>query len=232
MAKTTFDIKTLDIKALADFEIPAAAKRPLYAGVGATDLVVGYVRDYAADVQKRFVATQETVQKTVADLDLEPKALRDQALVAVNARVEALSKDAKARRAAVEARVAELQGEARALPTRLQKTVDDNVVIVSDTYADLAKRGEQLLARIRRQEETQATAAAAKTTVSKAKTTQTQSAKATRTTARKTTNTAKRTVKKTTAAPKSSAKGTATAAKKTATSASKATTAAAKKVGD
>ncbi|MDN4174529.1 hypothetical protein QWY28_16330 [Nocardioides sp. SOB77] len=232
MARTTFDIKTLADKTLADIEIPAAAKRPLYAGVGATDLVVGYVRDYAADVQKRFAETQASVQKTVADFDFEPKALRDQALVAVNARFEALSKDAKARRTAVEARVAELQGEARALPTRVQATVNDNVVIVSDTYADLAKRGEQLITRIRRQQETQETAAAAKTTVAKAKTTQTQSAKATKSTARKTSNTAKRTVKKTTAAPKSSAKGTATAAKKTATAATKATTAAAKKVGD
>lgn len=232
MAKTTFDIKALADKALADIEIPEAAKRPLYAGVGATDVVVGYVRDYAADVQKRFAQTQDTVQKTVAGIELEPKALRDQALVAVNARVEALSKDARARRAAVEARVAELRGEARAIPTRVQKTVDDNVVVVSGTYADLAKRGEELIARIRRQEETQATAAAAKTTVSKAKTTQTQATTATKTTARKTTNTAKRTAKKTSTAPKSSAKGTATAAKKTATSASKATTAAAKKVGD
>ncbi|MEV7431950.1 hypothetical protein AB0N29_20225 [Nocardioides sp. NPDC092400] len=226
MAKTTFDIK------IDKLELPEVAKRPLYAGVGATDLVVGYVRGYAADVQKRLTQTQQDVQKRVADIDLEPKALRDQALVAVNARFEALSRDAKARREAVESRVAELQGEARALPTRVQATVNGNVVIVSDTYADLAKRGEQLVARIRRQEETKATAAAAQTTVSKAKTTQTQTTKAAKSTARKTTNTAKRTVKKTTAAPKSSAKGTATAAKKTATSATKATTAAAKKVGD
>ncbi|MCR6032191.1 hypothetical protein GGQ22_12180 [Nocardioides sp. zg-579] len=216
MARTTFDIKTL-----ADIEIPAVAKRPLYAGVGATDLVVGYVRDYAT-----------TVQKAVADLDLEPKALRDQALVAVSARVEALSKDAKARRAAVESRVAELQGEARALPTRVQTTVNDNVEVVSGTYADLAQRGEQLITRIRRQEETKATTTAAKTTVSKAKATRTQTAKATKATARKATTTAKRTAKKASTAPKSSAKGTATAAKKTAASATKATTAAAKKVGD
>ncbi|WP_435745270.1 hypothetical protein [Nocardioides sp. SYSU DS0663] len=231
MAKARFDITTI--------EIPEVAKRPLYAGVGATDLAVGYVRDYVADVQKRFA----DVQKSVAGIDLEPKALRDQAVVAVSTRVDALSKDAKARRAAVEARVAELQGEALAFPTRVQGAVTENVVVVSDRYADLAKRGEQLLARIRRQEATQATAASAKTTVTKAKTTRTQTAKATdqtakatsqtaKATAKKTTTTAKRTAKKTSTTPRSSAKATGTAAKKTASNATKATTAAAKKVGD
>lgn len=224
MAKATFDITTI--------EIPEAARRPLYAGVGATDLAVGYVRGYVADVQKRFADVQQGVQKSVADFDFEPKALRDQAVVAVSTRVDALSKDAKARRAAVEARVADLQGEARAFPTKVQTTVNDNVVIVSGTYAELAKRGEELVARIRRQEATQAAAADAKTTVSKAKTTQTQATKATKSTAKKTSTAAKRTATKTSAAPKSSAKATGTAAKKTAANATKATKAAATKVGD
>ena len=103
MAKAKFDIKT-------------EATRPFYAGVGVTDLAVEAVRDYVADVQKKFVGVQKDVQKTVKDLDFEPKALRDQAVTVVNARVDALSKDAKARRAAIEARVAELQSEAATRP--------------------------------------------------------------------------------------------------------------------
>lgn len=208
MAKAKFDIKT-------------EATRPFYAGVGVTDLAVEAVRDYVTDVQKKFAG----VQKDVQDFDFEPKALRDQAVTVVNARVDALSKDAKARRAAIEARVAELQAEAKSL-------VDDSVDTASSVYGDLVKRGETLVERIRRQESTKATKKSAKTTASKAKTTKTQATKATKSTAKKTAKTAKSTASKTAAAPKSSAKATATAAKKTATSAVSATTDAAAKVGD
>ena len=66
MAKAKFDIKT-------------EATRPLYAGVGVTDLAVGFVREAVADVQKKFAGVQKDVQTRVSDIDLEPKALRDQA---------------------------------------------------------------------------------------------------------------------------------------------------------
>jgi len=186
MAKAKFDIKTIELPAL-----PAAATRPIYAGVGATDLAVEVVRDYVSDVQKRFAG----VQKSVTELDFEPKALRDQAVTVVS----------------------------------------DNVVTVADTYTDLAKRGESLVGRIRRQESTKATVSSAKTTVAKVKTTNTQATKATRTTAKATKSAAKRatsTAKKSSGPSRSSAKATATAAKKTASNATKATTAAASKVGD
>ncbi|MDF1604987.1 hypothetical protein [Nocardioides sp. YIM 152315] len=189
----TFDLSTFDLA-----ELPPEVARPLYAGVGATDIVVGYVRDAVADVQKRF-----------ADLDLEPKSLRD-----------ALSRDAQARRESIEKRVAGLQAEAAGLPAT-----------VNAVYADLAKRGEVLVGRIRTQEATRATATAARTTTAKAKTTKTQatkSAKSTKSSTRKTTSTAK----KSSAAPKRSAKATGTAAKKTASSAARATTDATAKVGD
>jgi Mg-chelatase subunit ChlI len=208
MAKAKFDIKT-------------EATRPFYAGVGVTDLAVEAVRDYVTDVQKKFAG----VQKDVQDFDFEPKALRDQAVTVVNARVDALSKDAKARRAAIEARVAELQAEAKSL-------VDDGVDTASSVYGDLVKRGETLVERIRRQESTKATKKNAKTTTAKAKTTKTQATKATKTTAKKTASTAKKAATKKAAAPKSSAKATTTAAKKTATAAASATTDAAAKVGD
>ncbi len=148
MAKAKFDIKSI--------EIPAPVARPLYAGVGATDLAVEYVREAVADVQKRFVGVQQDVQSRVADvqknvkgIELEPKALREQATTVVNARVDALTKDAKARRAAVEARVADLQSDAKAQATKVQTVVTDNVTTVTETYAELAKRGETTLKRLR-----------------------------------------------------------------------------------
>ncbi|WP_028636562.1 hypothetical protein [Nocardioides sp. URHA0032] len=208
MAKAKFDIKT-------------EATRPIYAGVGVTDLAVGFVREYVADVQKRFAGVQKDVQARVTGLDLEPKALRDQAATVVSARVDALSKDAKARRTAIEARVAELQS-----------ALNENVASVGDTYADLAKRGEILVGRIRNQESTKATVKSARTTTAKAKTTKTQASKATSTTAKKTAKKASTTAKKSSTAPKSSAKATATAAKKTASNAASATTDAASKVGN
>ena len=194
MAKAKFDIKTL--------ELPAVAAKPLYAGVGATDLAVEYVREYVADVQKKFATVQKDVQTRVADVqknvkgfEFEPKALREQTVTTVNSRVS------------------ELRSDARAQVEKVQTRVNENVATVTDTYGDLAKRGETLVARIRKQEATQATAAAAKTTAAKAKTTKTQ---------------AKKTAKK----PASSAKATRTAAKKTASNAAKATSDGASKVGD
>ena len=207
MAKAKFDIKT-------------EAARPLYAGVGVTDLAVSAVRDYVADVQKKFGGVQKDVQARITGFEFEPKALRDQAVTVVSARVDALSKDAKARRAAIEARVAELQADARTIPTT-----------VTGTYAELAKRGETLVERIRNQQATKDAKASAATTTAKAKTTKTQAKKAGSTTA-KTAKKASTTAKKTSTAPKSSAKATATAAKKTAASTAQAATDAAEKVGD
>jgi septal ring factor EnvC (AmiA/AmiB activator) len=201
-----------------------AATKPLYAGAGVTDLAVELVRDYVTEAQKRLA----DAQKRVTDLDLEPKALRDQATTVVNARVDALAKDARARRGAIEKRVAELQTEAKSFPAKLQGFVDENVNAVNGTYGDLVARGESLVTRIRKQESTQATVASARTTTAKAKTTRTQATK----TAKSTTKKAASTAKKRSAAPKSSAKATSTAAQKTASSAAQAATDAAAKVGD
>jgi len=209
MAKTTFDIPT---------QIPTAAARPLYAGVGVTDLVVETVRDYVADVQKRL----DDVQKSVSGLETKPEVLRDRASKAVADTIDTLSKDTQARRKLIEQRVAELQSEVQTFPTRLQKLVDAQVATAGDTYADLVKRGESLVGRIRRQQSTQDAETAAKTTVTKAKTTKTQATKA----AKKTTTKARK------SPAKSSAKATATAAKKTATNATQAVVDAAEKIGD
>jgi hypothetical protein len=200
MAKAKFDIKT-------------EATRGLYAGAGVADLAVETLREYVNGVQTRFAG----VQKDVSGFDYSPQALRKQ----VNARVEALSKDARARRAAAEARVLELRKEAAA-------RVNENAETATDAYGDLVKRGETLVSRIRRQEATKATKRSAKTTSTKAKTTRTQASKATKSTAKKASTTAK----KQSSTPRSSAKATTTAAKSTASNAAKAATDGASKVGD
>jgi len=186
--------------ATTKFDIKIEATRPLYVGVGITDLAVEAVRDYVADVQKRFV----DVQKTVTSIDFQPVALRE----------------------TIEARVAELQAEAQTLVT-------EGVETVAGTYADLAKRGEVLVTRIRKQESTQATVKSAKTTSAKAKTTNTQAKKTTKTAAKKTSagakSTARATTKTATTGAKSTAKKVSTTAKKSsAPSSAKATTTAAK----
>jgi cobalamin biosynthesis Mg chelatase CobN len=217
MAKTKLDLPT---------QLPESVSRPILAGVGVTDRVVEVVRDYVADMQKRTLALQKDVQKTVSELDYQPQALREQATKVLTARVESFNADAQARRKAVEERVAALQIDARTLPTRLQKLVDEQVATAGDTFDELVKRGESLVGRIRRQQSTQATTASAKTTVAKAKTTKTQATKA----AKASTASAKKTAKKSPA--RSSAKATGTAATKTASSAAKAVTDAAEKIGD
>jgi heparin binding hemagglutinin HbhA len=200
---TIIDRAKLDIPR----QLPSSVTRPLYAGVGATDRVVKVVRAAAADFQARAVA----LQKQVAELDYQPEALRRQAAQAVTGGVDAL------------------QSEAKDLPVRLQKLVDDQVATAGVTFDDLVKRGETLVGRIRRQPSTAATTASAKTTVAKAKTTRTQASK-TASTAKKS---AARTTKKAAKSPaRSSAKATATSARKTAASAARAAGDAAQKVGD
>jgi heparin binding hemagglutinin HbhA len=206
--------------------------KPVYAYVGVTDLAVGLVRDLVTETQTRLAGVQKDVTARVADVQktaVDPQALADRATTVVSARVDALAKDAKARREAIEARVAELQAEARAYPGKVQKLVDDGVDAATDTYADLVKRGETLVGRVRRQESTKATVASAKTTQAKAKTTATQARKAVdaETTATKRTATARKNAAKTTAkkapAKKSTTKAAASKSTAAKTSASKST---------
>ncbi len=261
MAQAKFDMKTLDPRnlELPDVDLKDATK-PFYASLGLTDLAVEAVRDYVTDMQQKLA----DVQKSVSGLELQPEQLRDQALARyedlskdakarydglskdakarydglskdAKARFDALSKDAKARRVAVEARMAELQADANALPAKVQDVVNENLSQVNDTYGDLVKRGELLLGRIRTQDSTQEAVKAAETTVAKAKTTKTQATKAAKTTAKKAKTSAKSTKKvaaEKSSAPRSSAKATATAAKKTAARTVEAAKDAVDKVGD
>jgi heparin binding hemagglutinin HbhA len=200
------------------------ATRPLFAVVGAGDLAVEFARTYATDVQTRF-----------AKVEIEPKALRDQARTVVIARVDELAKDAKEAQAKLEARVAGLQADAKTLPGKVESFTNETVAELNETYGDLAARGRDLVNRIRKQQATQDAKAAGKSTVAKAKTTKTQatkSATASSTAAKKTAKTATATAKKTGATAKSSAKATGTSAAKTASAGTQAVTDGASKVGN
>ena len=188
--------------------IATEAIKPVFASVGATDLAVEKVRDAVADVRKLVLDVQKDLVERVAGVQKD-----------INTVVADVRKaDAKKVRAAIEARVAELQGEAKTYPAKVQSLVDDNVANASETYADLVKRGETLVGRIRTQESTQETVkSAAKTTAAAKKSAAT---------------TAKKKATKKAATTNASAKATATAAKKTAATAAKAVVDAAEKVGD
>jgi polyhydroxyalkanoate synthesis regulator phasin len=200
------------------------AKRPFYAVVGAGELAVEYARTYASDVQTR-----------IAKVDIEPKALRDQARTVVVARVDELTKDAKQAQAKLEARVAELQADAKTLPGKVETLTNEAVVELTETYGDLAARGKDLVARIRRQQATQDAQAAVKGTVTRAKTAKTQttkSAQATAGTAKKSASATKSAAKTTGSTAKRTTKATGTSAKKAASATGQATTDAASKVGN
>ena len=158
--------------AKAKFDIKSEATKSLHASVGVVDLAVETVKELASDAQKRFEAVQtqaqerfesvqkdaqerfgavqtqaqerfEAVQKSVKGIELEPKALREQA-----------TKEAAARRELIEKRVATLQADA-------QKFVTTNVETATDTYGDLVKRGESVVKNFRSKPVAKATASKA-----------------------------------------------------------------------
>jgi len=176
--------------------------RPLYAAVGGVDAAVAIARTGLTEAQTRLSG----VQTRLAQADVEPKVLAEQGRILVAARVEELQKEAKALPALVESKVNELVNE---LLAQLNGSVED----FNKQYAELAVRGQSLVARVRRQQATQDVKAEVRKTVTRAKATKTQAQNATATT-------------------KSSAKATGTSAKKTASAAKKATTDAAAKTGD
>ena len=163
------------------------------------------VTDLAVEAVRDYAAgTQKRVVEARKSLvDFEPRAFGTQAVKTANAQV-------------------------LAVPARVQQVVDTNVNVATAAYADLVKRGQTLVGRIRRQKSTQDTVAAAETTVAKAKTTRTQATAA----AKKSSAAAKKASAKKRTAAKSSAKATRTSAKKTVSAGSRALADAAQKVGD
>lgn len=192
-------------------QIPVQIKTPtaVYVVVGAGDLVVERLR--AAQVERRNVQSQVFAFPT-------------QAQAVATERFNAVVSDVRA-----------LPSQVRTLPvaahSRVQAGVNAALGQASETYGDLAKRGESLVSRIGRQQSTQATVDAVKVTTSRAKATSTtarKAAKETTTRARATTTTAKKAAKETT----TRAKATRTTAARTVTAAAQATTDAARNIGD
>ena len=145
MAKTKFDITS----------IKTEAQRGLHAGVGAADLAIETVKDVRhrgaeagpEAVRGRPEGRPEGVHlgaEVRQGLEFQPKALRSQATTVVSSRVDELSKDAKARRTAIEKRVVDLQTEARSSWPRTSRPRPAPTT-------QLAKRGEKVVKRIRKE---------------------------------------------------------------------------------
>jgi hypothetical protein len=119
--------------------IKTQAVKPFYAVAGATELAYEFASGYAT-----------VAQKSVSKIDRDPRALQSQAVSALNARVDELTKDAKKAQSRFEARIGELQKDAQALPGKLQSEIDDTVTELVATYAELVDRGEKVVAAIRK----------------------------------------------------------------------------------
>lgn len=212
MTKTTFSVETLKTEAV----------RTAYAAAGATDLAVEVTRGYVAEAQKRVTEAQKRVaevRRTVSD----PKGLQAMA-----------RKEAKARQTRVEKAVADFQADVKAFPGKVETKVAERVSEITGTYTDLAKRGEKLVTKIRKQPEVLEVEKAAKTTVSKAKATTTSAKKtaaSSTATAEKAVKASTAQVKKSAATTRSNAKATVTSARKTAAKTAEAVKAVAKEVG-
>ncbi|WP_310962249.1 hypothetical protein [Nocardioides terrisoli] len=141
MAKTQFNVE----------QIKTEAVKPFFAVAGATELAVDVARGYATEAQKTYQKRVDAVQARVSKVEYrDAKALQGQAREVVTARVEELSKEAREAQARFEARIAELRDEAKGFPARVQAQVDEAVADLTETYADLAKRGEKFVAALRK----------------------------------------------------------------------------------
>ena len=65
-----FEVPKVDLKTIDLPEVPEAAAKPIYAGVGATDLAVEKVRGYVAEVQTKVNARVADVQKSVKEFEV------------------------------------------------------------------------------------------------------------------------------------------------------------------
>lgn len=135
---------------MAKTNIRAEAVKPLYAVAGAAEVGFQLARGYAAEAQQTAQERFAEVQKRISKVERDPKALQQQARGVVNSRIDELQKDAKKAQARFEARVDDLQKQAKAVPTRFQSELEDALEELVRTYAELADRGEKLVAAIRK----------------------------------------------------------------------------------
>lgn len=196
MPKTQFNVDQFKTEAV----------KPLFAVAGATELAVDFARGYATEAQKSAQTRFDAAQARVTKVDFrDTKALQSQAREAVTTRFDDLTKEAKEAQAKFETRVQDLQKDARELPTKVQKQLEDAVKELTDTYADLAARGEKFVAAIRKDGVKAVTAKPVKKTPAKKTTAKKSTTK--KTTAKK--PAAKKTTAKKTTAKKAPAKKTA-----------------------
>ena len=198
---------------------------PVYAAVGVTDLAVEMVRE--AGVRATAARADFGVRATAARADFHVSALQDQAVK----------------------RAEKVAEQAHNIPALALNQTLEAASKAHSTYAELAVRGEKLVARIRNQKATKDLLAQAGSTVSLGKGAVTtvrkaavdtgRAAKSTLTTAAPRTSATRTSAKRTatvaktsTASAKRATKAVATSAGKTATSATKAAKTATPKVGD
>ncbi|MPZ63215.1 MAG: hypothetical protein GEU93_18405 [Propionibacteriales bacterium] len=98
---------------------------PVYAAVGAGELVVEKIRDARSDAQDRL-----------SKLNVEPKMPES-----ASERVTKMTEDVKS-----------VAADVRAVPSKAQSTVNDLVSQAGSTYDDLAARGKELVDRIREEQ--------------------------------------------------------------------------------
>lgn len=152
-----FEIAKLKVD-LPKVDVP----KPVYAGAGVAGLAVETVKEYVDTVSQKVTDYRSDVaakvtgyQKQLAGFD--PKAFAGTVQSRATARLGTLTAEAKARRAAVEERVGGLQVDAVALPGKVASFSKETASEALETYADLAKRGEVLVARLRREAPTEVT---------------------------------------------------------------------------
>jgi len=163
----------------AKFDIKTEATRPIYAGVGVTDLAVELVREYVADVQKKFVGVQKDVQTRFDKLDLEPKALREQA----TAQLQTLLNEGVA---TVNGTYADLAERGETLVERIRRQQSTRATVSSAKTASAKAKTTKTQSAKATRSTAQATAKKASTTAKKKSTAPRSSAKGTTTAAKKT----------------------------------------------
>jgi predicted nucleic acid-binding Zn-ribbon protein len=114
------------------------------------------------DVRPKFEALLKDLQAELKDAPAKLQAEAKAAPTKLEAKVKELQAELKDAQAKLEAKVAELQADAKALPAKLQAEVKDLVAELTKAYEDFAKRGEAVIAKLRKTEVVVETPAPAK----------------------------------------------------------------------
>lgn len=130
------------------------AKKPLFAAVGVIDLTVEQAKAQAKELPVEAKKLQAKVQETVNAKVEAARGARSEQLKAVPAQLKTLPAKAQEKATA-------LRGEVEARLTKAQAEA-------TEYYGTLAKRGEKLVAQVRKHETTPATLAEGKAAVKKA----------------------------------------------------------------